>query len=290
MPVKSVLTRGQSTKAWKADVATWAIGDIQGCYDQLRELLASIKFCEDDDTLWLVGDLVNRGPKNVATLEYLMSLPHVHTVLGNHDLHFLAAANGIRAPSKGDTMTDLLSSRRLEDFVDWLRGQPFIQVSKDRQYVMTHAGLPPIWDLTTCIQRAAEVETALRSDHYAQFLEHMYGNEPAGWSDELTGMDRLRVITNYFTRLRYCTAEGRMELTSNGNLHPQGYAPWFSFPRPGSETFALLFGHWAAIEGHTGIERFIALDSGCVWGRRLTAYHLESGERHWVPGLPGQKK
>ncbi|MEX1237696.1 MAG: symmetrical bis(5'-nucleosyl)-tetraphosphatase [Pseudomonadales bacterium] len=266
-------------------MATFVIGDIQGCYDELRELLANIKFDQDKDTLWLVGDLINRGPKNVETLQYLMALPRVHTVLGNHDLHLLAVASGIRSTSQGDTISDLLESTRLDEFVDWLRKQPLIYSSVDQQYVMAHAGLPPIWDLSTCIKRAAEVEAVLCSDNYEQFLANMYGDEPAVWSDNLTGTDRLRVITNYFTRLRYCTADGRMELDTKANSAPEGYAPWFSFPRHNDETFTLVFGHWAAIEGHTGVQRFIALDTGCVWGRKLTAYHLETGKRYSVPGL-----
>jgi bis(5'-nucleosyl)-tetraphosphatase (symmetrical) len=264
-------------------VKTLAVGDIQGCYDEFRELLAVMEYREDEDRLWLVGDLINRGPDNVATMDYVMSLPDAIVVLGNHDLHFLAVARGIRKETRGDTLGDLLASPRLDDMVDWLRNRPLIHVDRTLGYVLVHAGLPPAWTLEVCVARASEVEAVLRSDNYVDFLAHMYGNLPDSWRDDLTGYDRLRIITNYLTRLRYCTAAGTMEFSHKANVQPEGFEPWFRIPRPQHEDFKVLFGHWAALGGHTGNPNIIALDTGCVWGRTLTGIRLDDGKRFSVP-------
>lgn len=259
-------------------MATYAIGDIQGCYAELRALLGELNFNEAKDTLWLVGDLVNRGPGNVETLDYLMALPNLVTVLGNHDLHFLAVARTERSPSRSDTLDDLLNSPGCNDIIDWLRMQPLMHVDTDSGFVMVHAGIPPIWDLATARKRAGEVEAVLQGDEYTAFLQEMYGNEPATWQDDLAGIARLRLITNYFTRMRFCTSTGDLELLSKTEVQPEGYAPWFTFPRQDSQPYKLLFGHWAAIAGETNDADTIGLDTGCVWGRALTALCLETGE------------
>lgn len=264
-------------------MTTLAIGDIQGCYDEFRTLLDKMQFRKDKDQLWLVGDLVNRGPDNLATMDYIMSLPNVIVVLGNHDLHFLAVAHGLQRTMPGDTIGDLLASPRLDEVVDWLRNLPLIHMDARLGYVMVHAGLPPVWRLDECIAHAREVENVLRRDCYEEFLTAMYGNEPDTWSDRLEGLPRLRVITNYFTRLRYCTSRGRMEFAHKAKSQPAGFMPWFRFARPGSEHYRIVFGHWAALDGHTGEKDMIALDTGCVWGRLLTGIRLDDGALFSVP-------
>ena len=264
-------------------MTTLAIGDIQGCYTEFRELLDEMEFEPGRDRLWLVGDLVNRGPDNLSTMEYLMSLPDPIVVLGNHDLHFLAVARGLQHSMHGDTMEDLLDSPRLDEMVDWLRRQPLIHIDSDLGYVMVHAGVPPIWDLEECATHAREVEQVLRGDDFDDFLSAMYGNQPDQWDPALTGNDRLRTITNYLTRLRYCQPDGRMELTHKAKERPHGFVPWFEIPRPADEHYRLIFGHWAALDGHTGNDRMIGLDTGCVWGRNLSGLRLDDGRLFTVP-------
>jgi len=264
-------------------MTTFAVGDIQGCYVEFRELLRQMQYRENVDQLWVVGDLVNRGPENVETLDYLMSLANVIAVLGNHDLHFLAVAHGIRRQSRGDTLDDLLKSPRLDAMIDWLRRLPMIHNDAALGYLMVHAGIPPMWDIDTCLARAHEVEDFLRGDDYVEFLQAMYGNEPDRWREDLSGIPRLRVITNYLTRLRYCTRDGQMELTFKADIKPAGFEPWFEFPREDAGP-VILFGHWAALDGHTGKDDFIALDTGCVWGRKLTGVRLDDRKFFTVPG------
>lgn len=260
---------------------TWVIGDVQGCYAELQHLLARIAFDRDKDELWFVGDLINRGPDNVGVMDFVMNLPSVVCVLGNHDLHFLAIALGQQSLKHGDTVDDLLRADGLQDYISWLRSLPLLHVSPQHDTVLVHAGLPPQLDLSRCRALAREVEDILSSDQCEAFLSAMYGNEPDTWDEQLKGMVRLRVITNYFTRLRYCTASGRMELTHKTDIAPPGYDPWFNFERRGNER--VIFGHWAALEGKTGVESAINLDTGCVWGRSLTAMNLVTGERVAVP-------
>jgi bis(5'-nucleosyl)-tetraphosphatase (symmetrical) len=270
-------------------MSTFVIGDIQGCYQEFRALLERAGFDARTDALWLVGDLINRGPDNIAVMDYVMSLPTVHTVLGNHDLHFLAAASGVRKPSRSDTLNDLLTSPRCREIVEWLRQQPLIYHDPERLVTMVHAGLPPMWDISTCIARAREVETWLRGPRFEEFLQQMYGNQPDEWDDQLDHMPRLRLITNYFTRMRYCSAQGKLELTHKTNLKPDGYDPWFHFREPEGAGAKVLFGHWATLEGMTGKPSMIALDTGCVWGRHLTALRLDDGVRFTVNSTLPQK-
>ena len=260
---------------------TYVIGDIQGCLAEFNALLDQVQFDESRDCLWLTGDLINRGPDNLGVMERVLSIERIVTVLGNHDLHFLAIARGHARTHGGDTLDDLLTSPRLDAIVDFFRRQPLIHHEAEGNWVMVHAGLPPQLPLETCLALAKEVEAALRGDGLDDFLAGMYGNEPPGWDDSLAGMARLRVITNYLTRLRYCKADGEMELTQKANVAPAGYAPWFTFARPDAPR--ILFGHWAALEGKTGVPSAIALDTGCVWGRNLTAMRLEDGALFSVP-------
>jgi bis(5'-nucleosyl)-tetraphosphatase (symmetrical) len=256
-------------------MATYAIGDIQGCYDEMRRLLDSIGFDPVRDHLWLVGDLVNRGPQSVEVLRYLRGLgEHAISVLGNHDLHLLVVAAGVRKPHRGDTLDALLAAPDRDELLDWLRRQRLMHV--DGGYAMVHAGLLPQWSIPQAQALAHEVEAALQSPDHGEFLACMYGNTPARWRDDLAGYDRLRVVVNAMTRLRLCTPDGIMEFTHKTGLAdaPAGYLPWFDVPQRASRDTPVLFGHWAAL-GLTLRPDVLGLDSGCVWGRRLTAVRLE---------------
>ncbi len=256
-------------------MATYAIGDIQGCYDEMRRLLDTVAFDPAQDALWFVGDLVNRGPHSLEVLRFVKALgDRAVTVLGNHDLHLLVVAAGVRKPHPEDTLDALLHAPDRDELLDWLRRRPLIHV--DAGYAMVHAGLLPQWSIAQAQALARETETVLQSPNHGEFLKRMYGNEPKQWHDELTGHDRLRVIINAMTRLRLCTADGHMEFTHKTGLKtaPAGYWPWFDVPTRASRETPVIFGHWAAL-GLMLRTDVLGLDSGCVWGRRLTALRLE---------------
>lgn len=259
-------------------MATYAIGDIQGCLEPLQCLLAEIKFNPRHDKLWLAGDLINRGPDTLATLRFLYRLrDSITIVLGNHDLHFIAVYYGLRKRGKNDTLDELLRAPDCADLVYWLRQQKLVHCDSALNFTMVHAGIPPQWDLAEALARSREVENVLQSDKIEHFLAGMYGNLPSRWSDDLAGVDRLRLITNYFTRMRFCSAEGELELQTkeSADAAPIGFAPWFSFAERKTRAQKIIFGHWAALEGRTNIKNVYALDTGCVWGGSLTALRLE---------------
>lgn len=261
-------------------MATYAIGDIQGCFEPLQCLLQTLRFNPAQDTLWLAGDVINRGPDNLSTLRYLYSIrDSVVMVLGNHDLHLLAVYQGLRKQSKSDTLNDILQAPDAPELLHWLRGQPLMHYSESLGYSMVHAGIPPMWTLTQALAYAREVETCLRGPDCTAFLAGMYGNQPLQWHESLQGIERLRLITNYFTRMRFCTAEGELELATKESAAgaPLGYSPWFSVASRKTRNDRVLFGHWAALEGKTQVANAIALDTGCVWGGYLTALCLETG-------------
>ncbi len=262
-------------------MSTYVIGDIQGCYEEFRALLDEVGYASGRDSLWLVGDMVNRGPNNIDVLRFLMNEPNVVAVAGNHDLHFLAVARGFATPRGRDTITDLLEAHDRDDLSAWIRQLPLVHLDEAGRRVLVHAGLPPQWDAATCRARAREVETVLAGTQVDSFLRDMYGNEPAIWTDDLTGNPRLRLITNYFTRLRYCRQDGEIELESKETEAPPGYDPWFSFPRP--DDYRIYFGHWAAMGGVDHVPFAVGVDTGCVWGQRLTAHRLEDGRQFSVP-------
>ena len=264
-------------------MSTYVVGDIQGCYKELIKILELVQFDPALDELWLVGDIINRGPDNIAVMDFIMSLPKKVIVLGNHDLHFLAVALGKQREMPKDTISDLLRSPNLSDYVDYLRQQPLIYYDRTKKIAMSHAGLPPQLNIETCCKLAREVETVIKSVNHLTYFEAMYGNKPDTWSDSLTGMDRLRYITNSLTRIRYCTSAGKLELTHKADIAPSGYAPWFTFTRP--DDTHILFGHWAALEGRTNSSFATALDTGCVWGRGLTALRLEDRAMFRVASL-----
>lgn len=255
-------------------MATYAIGDVQGCYDEMRRLLDTAGFEPARDQLWLVGDLVNRGPHSLEVLRFVRSLgDHAVTVLGNHDLHLLVVAAGVRKPHPEDTLDAVLRAPDRDELLDWLRRQRLMHAGGG--YAMVHAGLLPQWTVERALGLAAEAESALRGDAHGEFLNRMYGNAPVAWHDGLQDYDRLRVIINAMTRLRLCTADGSMEFshkTGPGNA-PAGYLPWFDVPQRLSRDTPLVFGHWAAL-GLLLREDVLGLDSGCVWGRRLTMVRL----------------
>jgi bis(5'-nucleosyl)-tetraphosphatase (symmetrical) len=260
-------------------MATYAIGDVQGCREALEDLLDVIRFDPAADRLWLAGDLVARGPDSLGVLRLVKSLGAAETVLGNHDLHLLAVHHGIRQAKPKDRTAPILEAADRAELMDWLRQRPLLLADAAHDCVLTHAGIPPLWSAETAAQLAREVEYALQGAEISVFLADMYGNEPTRWSPELSGTTRLRVITNYLTRMRLLSADGALDLEHKEGLDviPPGLHPWFALPNPALTVRTVLFGHWAALEGGTGNPRFVALDTGCVWGRFLTAYRLDDG-------------
>jgi bis(5'-nucleosyl)-tetraphosphatase (symmetrical) len=260
-------------------MATYAIGDVQGCFEALQRLLGRVGFAPERDRLWLVGDLVNRGPQSVEVLRFVRGLgDRAVTVLGNHDLHLITQHEGFERARRDDTFTDVLAAPDARALIDWLRCRPLFHV--EGAYAMVHAGLLPQWSVAKAAGLAAEVEAALRGGDYRDFLANMYGSRPERWDDALTGWDRLRVIVNAMTRMRFCTPEGAMEFQSDGVSPPAGYLPWYD-ARAAGET-ALVFGHWSA-RGLTLKPRLAGLDTGCVWGRSLSALRLED---RWLVQVP----
>ncbi len=256
-------------------MATYAIGDIQGCYHAFCALLAKFEFDEKKDQLWLVGDLVNRGTGSLEVLRWCYQHSNsIRVVLGNHDLHTLVVAHGVRPPHRSDTLQALLDAPDSDELLTWLRHQPLIWV--EHGYAMVHAGLLPQWTIQQAQGYAREVEATLQGDEYETFLRHMYGNQPAIWSDSLMGLDRLRIITNSFTRLRICSPAGEMEFSFKGELQdiPDGYLPWFDVPNRMSADTTIVCGHWSAL-GLKVRKDLCALDTGCLWGGMLTAMRLE---------------
>lgn len=269
-------------------MSTYAVGDIQGCLEPLKCLLKEVNFDPKNDSLWVAGDLINRGPQSLETLRYLKKLydkrkDSVHFVLGNHDLHFLAVYYCEKLMTPGDTLLDLLAAPDCDELAHWLRQGKLLHRDDALGFSMVHAGIPPIWSLKKAAKRAAELEAVLQDDDKIEdFLAHMYGNEPACWEKGLEGHDRLRVITNYFTRMRFCTNEGELDLKikSGPTNAPEGYAPWFAYPDRKTADDKILFGHWAALEGEADAPNVYALDTGCVWGGELTLFRLED-ERYF---------
>ena len=253
-------------------MATYAIGDVQGCYDELRKLLGEIGFRRGRDKLWFVGDLVNRGPKSLEVLRFVAGLGDAAvTVLGNHDLHLLAQYEGVEKLKERDTFQDVLDASDSRELIEWLRGRPMMHA--DGPYAMVHAGILPGWSIDKALELGAEVEAALAARNYRDFLRRMYGSSPDAWRDGLAGPDRLRVIVNAMTRMRFCSLGGRMQLQAKGKQAPRGYRPWFE-TRPTSEKTTIVFGHWSQL-GLKVREQQVGLDSGCVWGGKLTALRLE---------------
>jgi len=265
-------------------MSTYVVGDIQGCFAPFQQLLERVKFNPDKDQLWSVGDLVNRGSDNLGVLRWFYThRDNVTMVLGNHDLHLMAVSAGARKPSRSDNFHDILQATDREQLIEWLHYQPLAH--HEKKITMVHAGIPPIWTVQNTLDRAWEVENALQGTRCMEFLTQMYGNEPVVWEDSLSGMTRLRMITNYLTRMRYCTRKGKLDLISKGPepvpdvLAGKKVAPWFSHKRRLTKGQTIIFGHWASLAGVTDDPNTIGLDTGCVWGNTLTFYELETGRR-----------
>jgi bis(5'-nucleosyl)-tetraphosphatase (symmetrical) len=272
-------------------VAVYAIGDLQGCDREFVALLDKLAFGEQD-RLWLLGDLINRGPDSLALLRRVLMLQdQCEIILGNHDLHFLATYFGRRQPTLSDTFEDLLAADDVEELAQWLRKHKLLHWDHDLGYVMTHAGIPHVWSLEDAAGYAAEVEGVLAGRNsdvsYTEFFEQMYGDEPNLWDTDLQGMVRYRLITNYLTRLRLLDDAGAMNFDHKGALGdaPRGWRPWYEFWSEEPQRPKILFGHWAALDGWTGRDDIIGLDTGCVWGRTLTAMNLETGKKTSVPAI-----
>jgi len=262
-------------------MAVYAIGDVQGCYDPFRDLLDHIDFDPSSDTLWLTGDLVNRGPKSLKMLRYVKSLgDSAITVLGNHDLHLLALADGNQRFSKRfETLEKVLDAPDRDELLDWLRHRPLAHYDKPMKTLLVHAGTHPSWSAKKTLARAAEVEAVLQSEKHPALLTKMYGNTPAQWSGELTGYKRLRFIINCLTRMRMLTAKMRLNFSHSGSpwRARKGLVPWFNVADPAWEESRIVFGHWSAL-GLIVLPKLVSLDTGCVWGRQLTAVRLD--KRH----------
>lgn len=256
-------------------MATYAIGDLQGCFEPLERLLDQVGFDPSSDRAWFVGDLVNRGPDSLRCLRFVKSLGDAAvTVLGNHDLHLVCVAEGVERRRPRDTLEDVLEAPDRDELVQWLRHRPLFHA--EGTHALVHAGLLPQWSVPRAAELAAEVEAALRADGYRAFLERMYGDKPDAWDDALEGIERLRVIVNAMTRLRVCDANGAMVLKFKGEPDEasDGWTPWFDVPGRLSADHVMVCGHWSAL----GLEvrpDLLSLDSGCVWGRCLTAARLE---------------
>ncbi len=258
---------------------TYAIGDVQGCFDELCALLEKISYDPLQDELWFVGDLVNRGPKSLETLRFIKQQPHVKIVLGNHDLHLLALASGYSYSHH--SLHKILTAPDRDELIAWLRKLPLLYHDPNLNFVMVHAGLPPQWDLAQAKQCARELETVLQQNHLLDLMQHLYGNQPDQWRDDLQGWDRLRFITNAFTRMRFCDAQGKLDLKTQGKIgsQPSGFMPWYQVPNRRTQHDRIVFGHWAALLGETNTENVFAVDTGCVWGNSLTALRLNDLER-----------
>ncbi len=256
-------------------MATYAVGDIQGCFASLQALLEKCSFSPEFDRLWLVGDLVNRGPRSLDTLRFVKSLgDRAVTVLGNHDLSLLMAAEGFGKRHRSDTIDDILAAPDRDELLHWLRHQRLMHVQGD--YAMVHAGLLPAWSVAEARALAGEVEQALQAENYREFLANMWGSEPGAWDSGLTGWPRLRVIVNAMTRMRFCSPAGEMDFKAKGELSqaPAGYLPWFEVLGRRSAAAVLVTGHWSAL-GLRLEPNLLALDSGCLWGGKLSALRLE---------------
>ncbi|HET8693865.1 MAG TPA: symmetrical bis(5'-nucleosyl)-tetraphosphatase [Aquabacterium sp.] len=269
----------------------YLVGDLQGCSQPLERLLATLDFSPSRDTLYVLGDLVNRGPDSLGVLRRLRDLgASAVCLLGNHDLHLLAVAHGVRKPHRSDTLDSILLSDGREAWLDWLRQRPL--AVQDHGWLMVHAGVVPQWDAAQTLALANEVQAMLRSSDLHDFLTQMYGNEPSRWSDSLTGVERWRCVVNSLTRLRFCTEDGTMDfLTKDGaDGAPAGYLPWFDIPGRRTAGTPIAFGHWSTL-GLINRDDLMALDTGCVWGGHLTAVRVDGTTREviQVPCAQAQK-
>ena len=270
-------------------MATYAIGDLQGCYPELRDLLELIEWQPPRDTLWLVGDLVNRGTRSLDVLRFAKDQGNnVVCVLGNHDLHLLATNEGKRKPKRTDTFMDVLKAPDCGELLGWLRKQPLIHHDPGLDFVMVHAGLPAQWGLGDALAQGRILSRVLCSDEYTQFFSLMYGDEPSMWAQDLCGWDQMRFITNAFTRMRFCDTQGRLVMGPTGSPEREDprLVPWYAVPGRKTKSNRIVFGHWATLQQFTPLRpdhNVFHIDSGCVWGGGLTALRLDDLKQFIVP-------
>ena len=263
-------------------MSLYLIGDVQGCNEPLGRLLDTLGFSPSRDTLYLLGDLVNRGPDSAGVLRRLMALGGAaRCLLGNHDMHLLACAHGVRKPHGGDTIQDVLDAPDRDSLLHWLRGQPLaiFETFNGKPHLMVHAGVLPQWSAADTMALAGELEAVLRSPAYGDFLHHMYGNEPRLWHADLSGVGRLRCVLNALTRIRFCTPAGEMEFEAKGlraEDAPPGFVPWFEAANRQTAPVTVAFGHWSTL-GWLNRPDLLSLDSGCVWGGSLSALQVDGG-------------
>lgn len=259
-------------------MATILVGDIHGCYDQLQRLLVTASFNPEEDNLWLTGDLVARGSQSLAVLRFAKSLgTKLKLSLGNHDLHLLAIYAGISRCKKKDKFTQILEAPDCDELMTWLRKQPVLQFDDKLKLLMVHSGISPQWNLSVTLCCAEELTTALAGDNYAYFLAGIYGDKPDYWSPNLQGTNRLRYISNVFTRMRYCYSDARLnfDFKDRPDLAPATLKPWFMLPSQIPPEYSIVFGHWASLRGRGTPNRIYALDTACCWGGQLTALRFE---------------
>ncbi|HYF98209.1 MAG TPA: symmetrical bis(5'-nucleosyl)-tetraphosphatase [Coxiellaceae bacterium] len=269
-------------------MATYIIGDVQGCFVELQNLLELIKFNPDKDRLGFAGDLVNRGPDSLEVLRFVKSLKDPIVVLGNHDLFLLSLAYHPNSSTNPHTLTEVLNAPDKLELLEWLRRQAFLYYDQENKYLLSHAGVAPFWELQETLSYAAEIQAALSGNNFRDFLQHLLGNQPACWDHHLTGHERLRFIVNVFTRMRLCTLRGCLDFRSKGltSSSSAAYKPWFNLINPAHyDNNSICFGHWAALEGKTDVPNIYALDTGCAWGNSLTAMRIEDKQRFSVPAI-----
>ena len=258
-------------------MATYVIGDVQGCFEQLKMLLDKINYNPNNDTLWFAGDIVNRGPDSLATVRFIMQQKKAITILGNHDISLLARAfNAIDAKSK-DTFEDILLAEDKDILIDWLLHRPLVHYSEEFKTIMVHAGIPPQWNLNQALRYSAEIEDKLQKGNPKNFLQSIFHESEDTWSDNLTGTKRYCYIVNALTRMRFCYPNGKLELKTKDDLdsRPKDTYPWFSILNRELSSYEIVFGHWASIKGITNQNNVHALDTGCIWKGSLTAMRLE---------------
>lgn len=271
-------------------MSTYAIGDLQGCYTELQDLLNKINFDETNDQLWFAGDLINRGPESLKCLRFVKSLEkNAKTVLGNHDLHLLAIANKVRKPHRNDTFDEILNADDAEALLNWIKHLPLLVHDKELNFTMIHAGLPPQWSLKKARKLAKETENVLQSDQFTDFIHNMYGNQPDTWSETLSGDDLHRFIINCFTRIRYLEETGKLNLKENNapGRQAKNLIPWYALPNRKTNKDKIIFGHWSTVtlgkQQNFKQYNVYPLDTGCLWGGELTAMRLEDEKIFSVP-------
>ncbi len=265
----------------------WVIGDIQGCFHPFQALLHKIQYNPQHHALWLTGDLVNRGPDSLAMLQWAYAHQnHISIVLGNHDLHLLTRYHQLRPAFSDDTLDEVLHAPDAPDIMQWLKAQPLAFYDPHRHLLMVHAGIAPSWTEAQTLDCAREVSQALQGTHAHTYLAKLYGNEPSHWKPDLSGQDRLRAITNFLTRVRFCDLAGGFSNHYKGPIDtpPENEKPWYLLADQLKPRTRVVFGHWSALNGVTNAPKFINLDTGCVWGKTLTAWSPDTDERVSVPG------